>query len=196
MNRTTRSLTRAALIAALYVLLTYFLQGHQLPGHAIPRFRSADADAHSLCRSRAGAGRRLFPGQPAGRGGVVRRGVRRAGHAGGRRFLTRKLRKNIYLAALMPTIFNGLIVGPIVYFEFIHVPGTAVNTGLLLANMGSVALGEVVVCYVLGIPLILALKKLAASCFLKLFEPFPKQIPALIRGQVRAGKFYFRAALR
>ena len=39
-------------------------------------------------------------------------------------FLTRKLRKNIYLAALMPTIFNGLIVGPIVYFEFIHAPGT------------------------------------------------------------------------
>lgn len=55
--------------------------------------------------------------------------------------------------------------GPIVYFEFIHAPGTAVNTGLLLANMGSVALGEVVVCYVLGIPLILALKKLGGKLF-------------------------------
>ena len=65
----------------------------------------------------------------------------------------RKLRDKPFLAALFPTIFNGLIVGPVVYFAFVHAPGSAVNGFALLSTAGSVALGEWVVCYALGLPL-------------------------------------------
>ena len=164
MNRTTRSLTRAALIAALYVLLTYFLQAISFQG---TQFRVSEALTLMpilFAEAVPALGVGCFLANLLA-GAVWYDVVFGALATLAAAFLTRKLRKNIYLAALMPTIFNGLIVGPIVYFEFIHAPGTAVNTVLLLANMGSVALGEVVVCYVLGIPLILALKKLGGKLF-------------------------------
>lgn len=72
----------------------------------------------------------------------------------------RKLRRHPLWAAAMPVVFNGLIVGPVVYFGYVKAPGAAVNLGVLLFNMGTVALGELVVCYVLGLFLLRALKKL------------------------------------
>ena len=63
-------------------------------------------------------------------------------------------------AAAMPTIFNGLIVGPVVYFAYVRAPGDPVSIPTLLFNMGTVALGELVVCYVLGLILLTALRKL------------------------------------
>ena len=74
--------------------------------------------------------------------------------------MSRKLRKNTFLAALMPTIFNGLIVGPVVYFAYVCAPGDPVSVGTLLFNMATVAFGELVVCYALGMPFLYALKKL------------------------------------
>ena len=73
---------------------------------------------------------------------------------------TRKLRHNIWLAALMPTLFNGLIVGPVVYFAYVRAPGDPVSVGTLLFNMATVALGELAVCYTLGLAMLFALKKL------------------------------------
>lgn len=73
---------------------------------------------------------------------------------------TRMLRgvrfKNIpYLAPLAPVVFNALIVGAeITYF----LPNGASFTGFLI-SAGWVALGELVVCYALGLPLGIALKK-------------------------------------
>lgn len=64
--------------------------------------------------------------------------------------LTRRLRKNIFLAALMPVIMNGLIVGIVLYVMF---------GGSWLLNILTVAGGEAVACYVLGLPLIRVLEK-------------------------------------
>ena len=74
--------------------------------------------------------------------------------------MSRKLRRQPFLAALMPTLFNGLIVGPVVYFAYVRAPGDPVSVGTLLFNMATVAFGELVVCYLLGMPMLYALKKL------------------------------------
>ncbi len=78
---------------------------------------------------------------------------------------TRLLRKKRIVAALMPTIFNGLIVGPVVYFAYVRAPGDPVSIPTLLFNMATVAFGELVVCYALGLPMIYALKKLPQNAF-------------------------------
>ena len=78
---------------------------------------------------------------------------------------TRRFRAKPPLAAIFPTIFNGLIVGPVVYFAYVRAPGDPVSVPTLLFNMGTVALGELVVCYVLGLPMVLGLKKLPKSPF-------------------------------
>jgi len=78
---------------------------------------------------------------------------------------TRKCREKPPLAALFPTIFNGLIVGPVVYFAYVRAPGDPVSVPTLLFNMATVALGELVVCYVLGLPMVYGLKKLPGHLF-------------------------------
>ena len=78
---------------------------------------------------------------------------------------TRKFRDRPALAAIFPTIFNGLIVGPVVYFAYVRAPGDPVSVPTLLFNMGTVALGELAVCYVLGLPMIYGLKKLPSKLF-------------------------------
>lgn len=54
------------------------------------------------------------------------------------------------LAALMPAIFNGILVG--LEIEIFLVEG-GFHFGSFLMTAGSVALGELVVCFVLGLPL-------------------------------------------
>lgn len=64
--------------------------------------------------------------------------------------LTRWLRKNQWLAALMPVIMNGLIVGGMLSIVYaLPFPATA----------ATVALGEAAVCYMLGLPLVGLLHK-------------------------------------
>ena len=67
---------------------------------------------------------------------------------------TRVLRKNRLAASAMPVLFNGAIVGPVVYFAYVRAPGAATNWAVLWSSVGTVALGEAVVCYVLGLPLL------------------------------------------
>lgn len=64
--------------------------------------------------------------------------------------------KNRWLAPLPPVIFNGLMVGPMLALLF-----TARSTWLytILLNILSVAFGELIVCYLLGIPLLFAIEK-------------------------------------
>ena len=78
---------------------------------------------------------------------------------------TRLIRDKRFIAALMPTIFNGLIVGPVVYFAYVRAPGDPVSVGTLLFNMATVAFGELVVCYALGMPCLYALEKLPKKTF-------------------------------
>lgn len=76
--------------------------------------------------------------------------------------MTRYLRNRRIPAMAMPTIFNGLIVGPVVYFAYVLAPGEATNVLILLSTIGTVALGELVVCYVLGFPFLKAMAHIPA----------------------------------
>ncbi|MDD3409631.1 MAG: QueT transporter family protein [Eubacteriales bacterium] len=64
---------------------------------------------------------------------------------------TRRLRGNVWLAALPPVVCNAVIVGLVLHFTLAD--------ALLLPTMATVGLGEAVVCYVLGVPMILGLRK-------------------------------------
>lgn len=64
--------------------------------------------------------------------------------------LTRKVRNNLYLAALMPVVSNAIIIGVMLHVAF----GEP-----LWMSMLTVGAGEALACYVLGIPLVKALEK-------------------------------------
>ena len=136
---TTRSLVRGGMIAAIYVALTLLpiLTADAVPG--------------------------LFVGCLLGNllGGSVWFDVLLGALATLLAALcTRALRRRPVVAAIFPTVFNGLIVGPVVYFAYTRPAGEPVSMSLLLLCMGAVALGELTVCYALGMPMLLALKKL------------------------------------
>ena len=158
----TRSIVRAGLIAALYVVLTLVFQ--PISFGAI-QFRVAEA-LTLLPILTADAVPGLFVGcliANAMGGGVwfdVALGSLATLLAA---LCTRKFRSRPPLAAIFPTIFNGLIVGPVVYFAYVRAPGDPVSVGTLLFNMATVAFGELVVCYVLGLPMVYGLKKLPSS---------------------------------
>lgn len=59
--------------------------------------------------------------------------------------------KSVWLCALPPVVFNGVIIGGMLYFLGVT-PGAA-----LVPTMLSVAAGEAVACYALGVPMIKAL---------------------------------------
>ncbi len=66
--------------------------------------------------------------------------------------VSRSLRKYPVLVPLPPLVFNALIVGTYLkYLYMMEVP--------LAISIGWVALGQLVSCYVLGLPLLLVLKK-------------------------------------
>ena len=68
----------------------------------------------------------------------------------GAAYCTRLFRKHWWLAAFMPVLFNGLVVGGTLSALYgLPFPITA----------ATVALGEAAVCYMLGVPLINLLKK-------------------------------------
>ncbi len=70
--------------------------------------------------------------------------------------LTYALRKHKFIALLMPAISNGLIIG----FELCLFWAESEFTLMLFAtNAITVALGEIVVCYALGLPLAKTLEK-------------------------------------
>ena len=66
---------------------------------------------------------------------------------------TRLLRERLYLAAAMPVLFNGVIVGAVVHFAYAPVVP-------LPLCMLFVAAGEAVACFLLGPLLLRAAKKL------------------------------------
>lgn len=65
---------------------------------------------------------------------------------------TRAFRKNTFLALFSPVFFNALIVGSMIYY-------IAPNEGALLFNILTVGFGELVVCFLIGYPLMRLLKK-------------------------------------
>ena len=69
--------------------------------------------------------------------------------------MTYLTRKNIFVAAVWPAVFNGLIIGPLLKYAY-HLDAP------LYILMLSVAGGELVICYLLGIPLAKGLQKTKA----------------------------------
>jgi uncharacterized membrane protein len=67
-------------------------------------------------------------------------------------FFSRLLRKYPFLVPLPPVVFNALIVGS--YLKFLYMKDIP-----LFASIGWVALGELLACYALGLPLLYLLKK-------------------------------------
>ena len=160
----TRSLVRAGLIAAIYVVLTLIFQ--PISFGAI-QFRVAEAlTLLPILTSDAVPG--LFVGCVIANllgGGVWFDVVLGSIATLLAALCTRKFRARPPVAAIFPTIFNGLIVGPVVYFAYVRAPGDPVSVGTLLFNMATVAFGELVVCYVLGLLLLYALKRLPNKIF-------------------------------
>ena len=162
MKSTTRSLTRAALIAALYVLLTVIFQAISF---GAVQFRVSEA-LMLLPVLTADAVPGLFVGCVLANllgGGIWYDVVLGSIATLLACALARKFRDRPALSAAMPVIFNGLIVGPVVYMAYVRAPGEAVNWALLLSSIGTVALGEAAVCYVLGLPLLKLLRRLPAE---------------------------------
>lgn len=79
--------------------------------------------------------------------------------------LTRRLRERPTVAALPPVILNGLIVGSVVYFAYEFSPEAGFQAAQLVITMASVAIGEAAACCGLGVLLVSALKKLPAKIF-------------------------------
>lgn len=67
--------------------------------------------------------------------------------------------KSVWLAPLPPVICNALIVGAVIAYS--EVGAGAGFWAAYLFNLTSVGFGELVVCYALGVPLILALRRVA-----------------------------------
>ena len=158
----TRALARAGLIAALYAVMTLIFQPISFSMSGPVQFRVAEAlTLLPILTEDAVPG--LFVGCLLGNwlgGGVwfdVLLGALATLLAA---LCSRRFREKPALAALFPALFNGLIVGPVVYFAYLRAPDDPVSLTVLLINMGAVALGELAVCYVLGLPLVAALRKL------------------------------------
>ena len=64
------------------------------------------------------------------------------------------------LSALMPVLFNGAIIGAVIALTVAGPPDAAAFTWVNYFTFGGqVALSELVICYALGLPLILLLRK-------------------------------------
>ncbi len=164
MKISVKSMTRAAMIAALYVVLTLIFQAISF---GPVQFRISEA-LTLLPILTADAIPGLFIGCLLANmlGGALWFDVLFGSIATLlAAILTYRLRSKPMLAAAMPTIFNAVIVGPVVYFAYSKTAESAFSIILLLKDVLSVAIGEVVVCYVLGMLLIHALKKAPVKIF-------------------------------
>jgi len=68
---------------------------------------------------------------------------------------TRKMRRNVWLAALPPVLCNGIIIGLVLTYAY--------GIDLLWLNMLTVSLGQAVVCFALGVPMVKALGRMDLS---------------------------------
>ena len=161
-NKTTRYLTRAAIIAAIYTLLTVIFQPISF---GAVQFRVSEAlTLLPVLFSEAVPG--LFVGCLMANlfGGGIWYDVALGSVATLLASIcARKFRSRPLLSAAMPVIFNGLIVGPVVYLAYVRAPGEAINWALMYSSIGTVALGEAVVCYVLGLLLLKLMRRLPAK---------------------------------
>ena len=163
-NKKAYFITQAAVIAALYVVLTLFINAFDLASGAI---QVRISEALTLLPV-------LFPAAIPG----VSVGCMLAGILTGAPWfdwlfgslttltaalLTRKYHKPIWVAAVWPTLLNAVITGAIVHFAYVDNP----TLSLLPLTMLSVGAGEAIACFGLGLPLLLLLRKTGLFGFMK-----------------------------
>ena len=68
--------------------------------------------------------------------------------------LTRRFRRNIWLAALMPVAVNALVIGLMLYFLYGLHPCISILT---------VGAGQAAVCFALGVPMVNFMKKMGVT---------------------------------
>jgi uncharacterized membrane protein len=79
---------------------------------------------------------------------------------GGRKIPIRMKRIKPFLLPVPTILFNGIIVGGYLPFVIPEIRGMAESLGTVLAlSIGSVMLGELVVTYLIGIPMFLAIRR-------------------------------------
>lgn len=159
MKRSLHTITRSALIAAIYCLLTIIFRPISF---GAVQFRISEA-LTLLPVLTADAVPGLFIGCLISNllGGGIWYDVALGSIATFlAAFCSRKLRNHPHAAAAMPVLFNGIIVGPLVYLAYVRAPGEAINWTLMYTSMATVALGEAVVCYALGLPMLHTLRRL------------------------------------
>lgn len=159
MNFSTKSLTRAGMIAAFYCVLTLMFQPFS---YGPVQFRISEAlTLLPVLASEAVPGLTLGCLLANLLGGAPWYDVVFGSLA---TFLaavcTRKLRDIPAAGAAMPVLFNGAIVGPVVYLAYSHAPGSAFSLPLLLKDVATVAIGEAAVCCALGLTLVGVLRKI------------------------------------
>ena len=155
MNKNTKTLTRAALIASLYAALTLLLQ----------------PISYGQIQLRVSEALTLLPVLLPESIPALAVGCLIANVLGGCTLLdivfgtlatllaavcTRLARKNTWLAAAMPVLFNGIIVGSVVHAAY------SPSIPLFLCML-SVAAGEAVVCFLLGPMVVRMLERLPAQ---------------------------------
>lgn len=165
-KRNTLFLVQAALIAALYIVLTY-AQELILPSSATGAIQVRIAEALSVlvCFTPA-----AIPGLTVGcfvtnllTMGVIPTDLILGTLATFLACLTGYALRNVkifklpLLTLLTPVVFNAVIIG--LEIEIFYVEGAFTFTGFLLQG-GFVAIGELIACVALGIPLYFVLKKL------------------------------------
>ena len=65
--------------------------------------------------------------------------------------LTRRMKGSVWVRALPPVLCNALVIGPVLTYAY--------GIDLLWMNILTVGLGEAVVCYALGVPMIKLLQR-------------------------------------
>ena len=149
MKLTTRFITRSAIIAAIYAALTFILQ----PISFGPiQFRVAEAmTILPVFMPEAVPG--LFIGCLTANliGGAMLPDIIIGSLATLLAALcTRVLKSRFFPAALMPVLFNGLMVGPTVYFCYV-MGADSFSLPVLLSTALTVAVGEALVIFTLGL---------------------------------------------
>lgn len=160
MKLSVKQLSRAAVIAALYVALCFFLKPISF---GVIQFRVSEALCilpifmpEAICGLFIGCFLSNFLG---GTSVVLLDAILGSLTTLIAAYLTRRMyksTKNFYLALLPPVILNALIVGT--YLPFIYMQDT-ISVPIVLWSIFSVFLGEAVVIFLLGYPLAKALSK-------------------------------------
>lgn len=73
--------------------------------------------------------------------------------------VTKQSKIGLVIASIWPTLFNGVIVGWIIYMVEKMADPTLVSVKVLFGLMGSVAIGEFIVVTLMGVPVFLLLKQ-------------------------------------